>query len=328
MADERDARIAQLEAELGLSRAENRVLHEQQTALGEVLRVIASSPTELARVFETVAERAAHLYGARAVAIWRMDGAVLRLVADTMLDSLQLGATLPLSAQTMTGRAILNASVLHIHDVRTDENRREFPASAHTMSDYPTRLHVPLVRNGTALGAIVLAREVVQPFTDHEVAAIQTFADQAVIAIENARLFDELEERNADLQESNRQVTEALEQQTATAEILRVIASSPSDLQLVLDGVVERAAGLCRADTGLIQQRDGDLMKPVAIYGARVLQLIAERRTNPRGGVPVRMTSIAGRAMLDRRTIHVPDALAVMDTEFPDSRYGQQALGS
>src|SRR6185503_15438277 len=110
-------------------------------------------------------------------------------------------------------------------------------------------------------------------FTDREIALLETFADQAVIAIENARLFEELQQRNAQLQESNRQVSEALEQQTATAEVLRVIASAPSDLQRVLNTVVERAAVLCSADTGLVQEREGDVMLGVARYGARLDQL-------------------------------------------------------
>jgi signal transduction histidine kinase len=184
---------------------------EQQTALAEVLRVIAASPTALARVFETVAERASRLYGAASVAIWQVNGDELRLVADSMIDDVvPPGSTLPLSAHTMTGRTVLAAGMLHIHDVCTDEIRREFPASAHTTSNFPTRLHLPLLRDGAALGAIVLARETVQPFTDQEIAAIQTFADQAVIAIENARLFQELQTANQQLAEASQHKSQFL----------------------------------------------------------------------------------------------------------------------
>jgi GAF domain-containing protein len=177
---------------------------EHQTAFGEVLRVIASSPTELARVFETVAERATRLYGAGSVAIWQVDGDQLILVADSLVvRHMPLGGTLPLSPRTMTGRAILDARVLHIHNVRTDENRREYPGSAHTMLTNPTRLHVPLLHDGVAIGAIVLSRETVKPFTEQEIAVIRTFADQVVIAIDNTRLFEALQEANNQLAEAS-----------------------------------------------------------------------------------------------------------------------------
>ena len=137
-------------------------------------------------------------------------------------------------------------------------------------------------------------------------------------------MVDDRDARIAQLEAENAALRE---QQTATAEVLRVIASTPSDLQLVLDSVVERAAVLAGADTGIVQQRDGDVMATVAFYGARMLQVVAEGLAGRRRP-PVSRTSIAGRAMLERRTIHVPDALAAMDAEFPDSRHGSRSLAS
>ena len=155
-----------------------------------------------------------------------------------------------------------------------------------------------------------MSRVEVRPFVERVIALLETFADQAVIAIENARLFEELERRNADLQESHRQVTEALEQQTATAEILRVIASSPTDLDRVLTAVAESAARLCVADGVVMFGVEGEAYLPLA-------------RSGPMSGPPLRTTnpidrrSIQGRAIVDGSPVHVPDVEAVQDEEFP-----------
>jgi len=304
------ARIVQLEAEL----ADARRLHTSEVAaLREVLTIIASSPTELMRVFETVSERASRLYGAGSVAIWRLAGAGLVLVADSVADDgVPIGSVLPLSPRTMTGRAILDARVLHIHDVRTAENRVEFPASAHTMSDYPTRLHVPLLRDGSALGAIVLSRETVRPFSDQEITAIEAFADQAVIAIENARLFQELEQRNAELRESHRQVTEALDVQTATSEILRVIASSPTNLSKALDALVMSLARLTNADRASIERLEGE---------EKVI--LAHTMPTAVGVRELAAGSVSGTAMRERRTIHSFGTPEEQRAKFPGNKAAQ-----
>src|SRR5688500_7633603 len=143
---------------------------------------------------------------------------------------------------------------------------------------------VPLVGRAGPIGVLSLVRFEVQPFSEQQIALLETFADQAVIAIENARLFEELEQRNAELQdrttalqESNRQMTEALEQQTATAEVLRVIASAPTDLQVVLDTLVESAVRLCDADGANVQRLNGPFLVPVASHPALVTRNIQDR---------------------------------------------------
>src|SRR5262249_16599345 len=142
-----------------------------------------------------------------------------------------------------------------------------------------------------------------------------TFADQAVIAIENVRLFKELEDRN-------RQLTEALEQQTATSEILRVISSSPTDIQPVLDTVAESAARLCESIDVIILRVNGEYLQRVAQYGSIP--------TYPVFDIPLLITRgwPTGRAIVDRRTIHISDVLAEVETEFPDAKSLQQAQGT
>jgi signal transduction histidine kinase/putative methionine-R-sulfoxide reductase with GAF domain len=162
-------------------------------------------------------------------------------------------------------------------------------------------LAVPLLQGDEAIGALHVYRLEVRPFTDREIALLETFADQAVIAIENARLFSELEQRNSQLQESHRQVTEALEQQTATAEVLRVIASSPTDAQPVLDTLLQSAVRLSHSARALLLLRDGDQAEYVAVYGVGEQDYsIGERR-------PLTPDTQTGRAILERRVIHIPD---------------------
>ena len=160
-----------------------------------------------------------------------------------------------------------------------------------------------MLREGVPLGLILIRRTEVRPFTDKQIKLLETFASQAVIAIENVRLFNELDTRN-------RQLTEALEQQTATSEILRVIASSPTNIQPVLDVVAENAARLCDAVDGVIVRPEGDTLRVVAKYGAMpVPDFLPFSRGFP-----------AGRAVIDRQTIHVHDIAAEIETEYPEAR--------
>jgi len=171
---------------------------------------------------------------------------------------------------------------------------------------------VPMFREGTPVGVIWVARAQAGPFANSQIALLKTFADQAVIAIENVRLFKELQVRNRDL-------TEALEQQTATSEILRVIASSPTDIQPVLDVVAENAARLCEATDAAIWRADGENLQSVAHYGP-VLQLQPQRPLNR--GWPT------GRAVVDRQTIHVHDIAEEIETEFPEAKPRQRLSGA
>jgi signal transduction histidine kinase len=285
---------------------------EQQTATSEILRVIASSPTDIKPVLDAVAENAARLCEANDAVVWRLDNEGLLPVSATFGSIPRPPMQRTMTRGTPTGRAIVDRQTIHVHDLAA-EIEIEFPESKTRQPVAGTRtiLATPLLREGTSIGVIVIRRTEVRPFTDKQIALLKTFADQAVIAIENVRLFNELEVRNRDL-------TEALEQQTATSEILRVIASSPTDIQPVLDVVAENAARLCDSSDSQIYRVDGDMLQPVAAYGPMPIPPI---------GLITRGWP-AGRAVIDRQTIHVHDLVAEIETEFPESKTRQSLTGA
>jgi signal transduction histidine kinase len=285
---------------------------EQQTATAEILRVIATSPTDLESVLDAVAENAARLCDTPDAVIERVEDGVFRPVASYGAGSV-FTAPVPLDRGSVAGRSILDRQTLHIADIAAEPDD-EFPISKppHVKSGHRTMLAAPLLRQGVSIGAIVIRRTEVRPFTDQQISMLETFADQAVIAIENARLFEELQQRNRELVESNRQVTEALEQQAATAEVLRVIASSPTDLLAVLHAVVESAARLCEAGNITIWRVAGDELE-------RMASLLGDYPAQPPGSrAPITRGVMSGRAIIEKRTLHVPDIFAELDTEFTD----------
>jgi two-component system, NtrC family, sensor kinase len=232
---------------------------DRQTATSEILRVISRSPTDVQPVLDAVAENAARLCGADDAVILTVDGRALTPAAHFGgVPVLPENASIPITRETAVGTAVLDRQVLHVHDMADEYQRGNYPASRpwRDRVDYRTVLCVPLVQDDVAVGAIVMRRLRVQRFTDKQIELVKTFADQAVIAIENVRLFTEL-------QEKNRALTESLEQQTATSEILRVISSSPTDVQPVFDTIVARAVRLCDGLFSALFRFDGELMHQV-----------------------------------------------------------------
>src|SRR6266542_63596 len=303
--------IAELRQELAESlqreNATAKELHEaleQQTATSEILRVIASSPTGFQMVMDTIAENAARLCEADDILVRRTDGVTYETVSH--FGSIpHSGDRIPVEIGSGPGRAILERRIVHIHDVQEAES--EFPGtkSYAIPQGIRTALAVPLLREEIPIGVIHLRRLKVLPFTDKQIALLKTFADQAVIAIENVRLFQELRE--------------SLEQQTATSEILGVIASSPTDIKPVMNVLAENAARLCEGTDAVIFRIEGDTLQCMANYGP--IPVVEMQRPIVRG-------SPAGRAVLDRQAIHVHDIAAVAESEFPEYKHIQQRTGT
>ena len=263
--------------------------------------MISGSPTDVQPVLDAVAERAAILCRVDGSRVWLLRDGQLRAMtsygpAYAMSDG---DETLALRRTSIGGRCVLERRVVHVEDVVPLLNT-EYPDVRELYARYAFRtvLNVPLLRDADAVGTISLLRNEVKPFTSSEIALLQTFADQAVIAIENVRLFNE--------------TTEALEQQTAVAEILRVISSSLADVQPVLDAIGERAARLCDASAASIYLLDGDVLRHLTSKGP------SPDPVSHVDALPIDRDSVSGRAFLERRAIHVYDMLAE-GTDYPAS---------
>jgi two-component system, NtrC family, sensor kinase len=280
-----------------LSRALTDAL-EQQTATSEILRVISSSPTDLQPMLDTVVASAARYCGAYDATMLHLDGGSLRLAAHHGPIPIPVGRPIPVVRGTTSGRAVLERRAVHVTDIQAEAE--EFPESRAFAKElgYRTQLSVPLLREGAAIGTIVLRRIETNPFTDKQIALLQTFADQAVIAIENARLFKELQDRNADL-------TEALDRQTATAEILRVISQSQTEVQPVFDAIVDNAIRLFRGWAVAVMRSDGPLLHLVAARGGVPGTEEYLRRQSP---WPIEGLLPASRCVAQRALIHIPNA--------------------
>jgi GAF domain-containing protein/DNA-binding response OmpR family regulator/HPt (histidine-containing phosphotransfer) domain-containing protein/HAMP domain-containing protein len=271
---------------------------EQQTATSEILRVISSSPTDIQPVLDTVVKSAARFCGASDAEIFQIDGDSLKVSAHHGPIPGPVGRLIPTVRGSVAGRAVLEQRAVHVADLQVEAE--EFPVGSSLAREfgYRTTLVVPLLREGTAVGTINLRRAEMNPFTDKQIALLQTFADQAVIAIQNVRLFKELEARNSELRV-------ALEQQTATSEILRVISSSPTDEQPVFDAIVQSARRLCDATYGVVFLTEAGQLTLAAVEGVDPAGIVALQGAYPR---PIARDTTSGRAILDRRVVHLEDS--------------------
>jgi two-component system NtrC family sensor kinase len=269
---------------------------KQQTATADVLKVISRSAFNLQKVFEALTESACRVCGAYDAVLLLRESEFLRMHSHHGPLSIDYDKV-PISRDWANGRSVVDRKSVHVHDLRSEEI--EFPVGCDMARrmNIRTMLAVPLVREQEVIGSLGLRRTEVHPFTDKQIALAETFADQAVIAIENARLFDEVQART-------RELTESLRQQTATSEVLEVISSSPGDLAPVFQKMLENATRVCGAEFGsMVLVEDDDLVRQAALYNAPPAFAAARAnkvfRPHPQGAMAT--------AIRTRQAVHVTD---------------------
>ena len=270
---------------------------EQQTAIGEILRVISNSPSDVQPVLDSVAEHAARICEAQIVDIFLVENDMLRDAAS--FGDLGRPPAMRLDRSTVTGRSICDLQPVHIADLHSASEEFALGRELAIKFGHRSILAVPLIRDGRALGTILVRRAEVRPFEQKDIALLTTFADQAAIAIENVRLFKAEQQRTEELSAS-------LEQQTATANVLDVISRSAFDLRAVFETVAENSVRLCGADRANVYRFDGELLQMGAGFNLpREFQEWAEKNPNRPG-----RHSTSARAALERRTVHILDVQA------------------
>src|SRR5215468_8102532 len=304
--------VADLEEQLKRQARELEEAREERAAIGDVLRVMSTSPGKVQPVLDAVAENAARLCEANNAVIFRLEGNHLRHAASyggIPTTSHPREGNLA-NRDTVSGRAVCDRGRVHVRDLAVEDN--EYPVgSKHAKRDgHRTTLATPLLREGAPVGAILIRRMEVRPFSNKQIALLETFAHQAAIAIENVRLFEAEQQRTRELQE-------ALDYQTATNDVLRVISSSPIDLQPVLTAICETVAKLCETKDAEIFIRDGDRLRLGWVQGS----MGTEAET-----WPITRGLVMGRAVLNRELIQVHDLRAASE-EFPEGYQSSLLIG-
>jgi two-component system, NtrC family, sensor kinase len=287
---------------------------QQQTATADVLKVISRSAFDLQTVLDTLVRSAARLCEADASHIYLREGDDSALAACSGFsreyeELLRAGVIKP-GRGTLVGRTVLEGSIVHLPDALADPEYTFHDAQR--LGQFRTMLGIPMLRDGATMGVLAVTRSQVKPFSDKQIELVQTFADQAVIAIENVRLFDEVQARTRDL-------TEALTYQTGSGNILKVIASSPTDVEPVLKAIVDSACELCEANDAVVHLRDGDDLHSRAHHGT--VPSGYEKR-------PVDRNFVTGRSVLDKVPIHLHDILSAEGAEFPEGQQMSRASGT
>jgi transcriptional regulator with GAF, ATPase, and Fis domain len=261
---------APLDDELARAQRELAEALERQAATDEVLRVISSSPGELKPVFDTILENATRIFAAKFGTMYLCEGDALRMVAlhgapPSYAEERRRNPVIRPRPETMLGRALATGHAIQIADIRDEADYAEpvpgaTGAKLASLAGARTVVAVPMLRENELLGAIIIYRQEVRAFTEQQIALVTNFAAQAVIAIENTRLLNELKQRTTDL-------GEALEQQTATAEVLQVISSSPGELAPVFEAMLGNAVRICEAGFGVLYRYEESTLRPVASLG-------------------------------------------------------------
>ena len=271
---------------------------QREIATSEVLRVISSSLGELEPVFEAMLENAVRICDAKFGNLFLREDGAFRFGAThgappAYADYLRGEQEFPIDPKLGLGQLVTTKEPYHLVDIAaTPTFGNRLREATINLVGARTLIGVPMLKGGKVVGAIIIYRQEVRPFTDKQIELVKNFAAQAVIAIDNARLLSELRE--------------SLQQQTATADVLKVISRSTFDLQTVLNTLVESAARVCEADTGTVRRRDGDTYPLAATFGLTQQQ---SEHFSSYSEIPDR-GSVFGRAILENRTIHVPDILA------------------
>src|SRR5262249_33915328 len=275
---------------------------EQQTATSEVLKVISSSPGELEPVFQIMLENAIRICDAKFGTLYRYDGDVVHLAAQfgtppalTEFQRKRGPFRLETAGPGVLGRVIRTKAVVHSADSAAGPNQ----GVATRLGGARSIVGVPMSKDDALVGAIVIFRQEVRPFNEKQITLLQNFAAQAVIAIENTRLLNELRQRTDDL-------TDSLEQQTATSEVLKVISSSPGELEPVFNTILANATRFCEAKFGLLYRSEGDVLRTVAMHGAPPA-LVRERQLDPIVR-PAPATGL-GQALAARQPVQIADVL-------------------